>query len=86
VGSAKTTTRSEETASLETLYVGSEEQDPGTEMKRQLLAIIIARRWTEDEQLSELYSRTREAHKHLDESILEDAISFVQYSLDHGDS
>lgn len=86
VGSAKASTRLEETASLETPYVGSEEQDPGTEMKRQLLAIIIAQRWTEDEQLSELYSRTREAHKHLDEAILEEAISFVQYSLDHGDS
>lgn len=84
--SAKVRKRSEEAASLDTPYVGSQEQDPSTELKRQLLALIIAQRWTEDEQLSELYSRTREAHKHLEEAMVEDAIAFVQYSLDHSDS
>ena len=86
-GSAKaSSSRSEDPASLETPHVGSGEQDPGTELKRQLLAILIAQRWTEDEQLSELYSRTREAHRHLEEAVVEDAIAFVQYSLDHSGS
>ena len=83
-GSAKKTLSS--TGDAETPYVGSDVPDPGIALKRQLFQLIIAQKWTNDDQLSDLYTRTREANKHLSDAVVEDAIAFVQYALDHSDS
>ena len=69
---------------LQTPSVPSDDPDPSTSLKRQLLEVIIEHKWVEDSDLEALYDRTRDAHRHLERAMVDDVIAFVQFSLDHG--